>query len=290
MGVHPATGTRQGAEELVACCLGWAGWTWVQAPRRRELPPREVQVMCPENDCFFLFFLFCSPASLRQQGLLVVQWEGQEKNHHSPHNYCGAGKTDWGTQQRRGPKAFGEPRVCPKSQLGHLALTCMVHSPHQSLGSPSQPFPEEISQAQEAHLGLFCFIASILLGFTGFRPKPNTPPAASRPGPAAQAGPCRLDTTLLPPRPPRLVPAPAQLLGVRRIRKAITRLPPTNTIKCLSLFSLTSAVKLQWEQGLVQQGRRGITCRKRGDRSPKYPGSHQVRVATGSKDHSIACL
>lgn len=64
-----------------------------------------------------------------------------------------------------------------------------LHGP-QSLGSPLQPFPEESSQAQKAHLGLFPFIASILLGFTGFKTKPNTPLAASwLPG----LGPCWLD-------------------------------------------------------------------------------------------------
>lgn len=132
--------------------------------------------------------LFCSPPSPHQRGLLAVQWEGQEENHHRPRSYPRAGKGGWGTQQRCGPKAFGEPWACPESQLGHLAFTCMLHSPHQSLGSPPQPFPEEISQAHEVHLGLFSFIASILLGFAGFRPKTNIPPAASWPDPAAQAG------------------------------------------------------------------------------------------------------
>lgn len=170
-------------------------------------------------------------------------------------------------------KGFGEPWVCPESQLGHLAFTCMVQRPHQSLGSPSQPFPKEISYTWKTHLGIFSFTDSILLGFTGFRPKPNTPLGASQPGPAAWAGPTLAGPSLLPPRPPRLAPAPTQTLGVRRIWKAITRLPPTNTIKGLGLLSLTSAVKLQWEQRLVRHGRRGITCRRRGDRSPNIPGA-----------------
>lgn len=132
-----------------------------------------------------------------------MRWEGQKNHHHSPHNYRSAGKSDWGTQQRRGPKTFGEPWVCPKSQPGHLVFTCTFHSPHQSLGSPSQPFPEEISQAWKSHFCLFSFIASILLGFTGFRPKPNTPLPASRPGPAAWAG-------FMPARPPPPAPKTSQ--------------------------------------------------------------------------------
>lgn len=48
---------------------------------------------------------------------------------------------------------------------------------------------------------------------------------------------------------------PQPLLGVMRSRKAVTRLPPTNTIKALGLLSLTSALKLRWEP--VRPGRPG---------------------------------